>query len=214
ARKFVSDTPSSELIGACADAWVATGGDLTLVLRCLLTSADFTSEENTWSKVETPFESLCSVVRALDGQATREIELTNFRAVLELKLHHSLFRWPEPDGFPELGDEQLGTARMLGRIAFNQWIYLGQGDDIHFDVAGLVAHHGAGDGSAANVVRALGRLFYQDNFSAADEALALDFLETDANHAPLPLDPHAGDYAERLKQLAAFIACLPQGVEQ
>ncbi len=214
ARKFVADNPPDALVQACSAVWISSGGDLTQVLRCLFNSAEFKSVQNTWNKVETPFESLCSTVRALEGLATREIQLTNLRAILELKLHQSLFCWPTPDGFSEVGDEQLGTARMLGRVAFNQWIYLGAGDDIQFDIASLVRCNGAVAGNATSIVRALGRVLYQENFNAADEALALEFLGTDMNHAPLPLDPHAGDYAKRLQELAAFMASLPQGVEQ
>jgi uncharacterized protein (DUF1800 family) len=214
ARKFIADEPPAALVAAARDTWLATGGDIREVLRLLLSSSEFTAPAWRWTKVETPFESLCSTVRALEGLATRRIELTNFRAVLEMRLRQSLFRWLTPDGFPEQGDEQLGTGRLLGRIAFNEWIHLGEGDDLHFDVAGLVRRHGAQPSNAASVVATLGRLCYQERFSPADAALAVEFLTTDEAGQPRPLDPAAADYDLRLKQLAAFMASLPQGVEQ
>lgn len=214
AQKFVADDPSDALVGAARDAWIASGGEIAEVLRALFASSDFRSPTARWSKVETPFESLCSSVRALDGFASRRIELTNFRAVLEMRLNQSLFRWLTPDGFPEEGDEQLGTGRVLGRIAFHEWIYLGQGDDIHFDVERLLAENGARRGDAASLVDVLGRLVHQENFSAADRALALSFATTDEQGAPRPLSASAPDYDLRLKELAAFVASLPQGMLQ
>ena len=214
ARKYVGDNPPPALVAQASAVWLASNGDLREVLRELLSSAEFLAPENTWNKVETPLESMCSSVRALEGNATRLVQLTNFRAVLELQLHQQLFRWPEPDGYAERGDEQLGTARLLGRIAFNEFIYLGEGDDILFDIAGLVSRHGAQKNNPASIVHTLGRLLYQDNFSATDEALGVQFLTSDAQQVPLALDPQAADYGQRLKQLAAFLASLPQGLQQ
>lgn len=214
ARKFVADDPSPALVAACVDVWMQSGGDVESVLRTLLNSAEFMAKEQRWNKVETPLESLCSTVRALEGIATRRIEFTNLRGVLEVGLHQSLFRWLEPDGFPETADEQLGTARMLGRIAFNEWIYLGEGDDISFDIQALVQRHGATPRDAVSIVAVLGSLLHQENFSAADAALAVEFLNTDANNMPLALDPEAPNYGRRLREVAAFVASLPQGVEQ
>jgi len=214
ARKFVADDPPPALVASAAASWQASGGELREVLRTLLNSAAFQAGANTWNKVETPFESLCSSVRALEGQATRLIQFTNFRAVLELELHQQLFRWPDPDGFAERGDEQLGNSRLLGRIAFHELIYLGEGDDILFDIAGLSLRHGAQAGDARSIVRALARLIHQENFSAADEELCVEFISCDAQLVPKQLDPQAADYARRLKELAAFIASLPQGLQQ
>lgn len=214
ARKFIADDPPRDLIDAAKAVWHASDGDLREVLRALLTSPAFLDPAHAWIKVETPFESLVSTVRALEGHATRRIELTNFRAVLEMQLHHNLFRWPDPDGYPEGGDRLLGTSRLLGRIAFHEWIYRGENDDIRFDVAGLLHRHGARKGDAASLVRTLGKLLHQDRFLADDEALAVRFLTTDADGVPRALDPDAPDYARRLKELAAFVASLPQGVLQ
>jgi uncharacterized protein (DUF1800 family) len=214
ARKYISDNPPQPLVDSAAAMWLASGGDLREVLRTLLSSDDFVAAANTWNKVETPIESLCSSVRALEGQATRLVQFTNFRAVLELKLSQQLFRWPDPDGYAEVGDEQLGTTRILGRIAFHELIYLGQNDDILFDIAGLVARHGGTPGDAGSVVRALGRLLYQGNFKPADEALGIQFVNHNAQQVPVPLDATAADYPRRLKELAAFLASLPQGLQQ
>src|SRR6185295_19901213 len=49
ASKFISDDPDPVLVQDCSDVWISSGGDLTAVLRSLLSSAEFLDPKNAWN---------------------------------------------------------------------------------------------------------------------------------------------------------------------
>ena len=44
----------------------------------------------------------------------------------------------------------------------------------------------------------------------AERCLALEYLETDLNGVFMPLDPAAGDYANRIREVVGFLFSLPR----
>jgi hypothetical protein len=67
---------------------------------------------------------------------------------------------------------------------------------------------------ADEVAGAILELFFQENVSASDRSFAVEFVSTDEAGKKVPLDIHSPDYELRLRQLACFIASLPQGMQQ
>jgi len=214
-ERFVSDQAPEALIDACTATWLATDGDLRAVMRTLLTAPEFLGGDNRWDKIETPLESLCSTVRALGGRADKIDRLVTLRTKLEGdSLGQLLFRWSTPDGFPEDAGSLLSTASLIGRIHFNKSIYAGNEYSVQYDPISLLQSRGVDLEDEDEVAGAILELFFQENVSASDRSLAVEFVSTDEAGKKVPLDIHSPDYELRLRQLACFIASLPQGMQQ
>jgi uncharacterized protein (DUF1800 family) len=214
-ERFVSDQAPQALIDACTATWLATDGDLRAVMTTILTAPDFLDGTNRWNKIETPLESLCSTVRAMGGRAATIDRLVTLRAKLEGdSLGQLLFRWSTPDGFPEDAGSLLSTAALVGRIHFNKSIYAGNEYSVQYDPIGLLQSRGVALEDADEVAGAILELFFQENVSASDRSFAVEFVSTDEAGKKVPLDIHSPDYELRLRQLACFIASLPQGMQQ
>jgi uncharacterized protein (DUF1800 family) len=212
--RYVADDPPQPLVDACEAAWLASGGDIRAVLRTIFESPEFLAPSQRWSKVRTPLESLCGTIRAFGGTTWVLGPISRLRARLDGLLNQELFRWPTPDGFPELGAMELGTTKLLGRIAANQALFSQDPLEVGFDLRGLLVARGAALGDADAVADALIALAFQGELASADRQLAIDFLRTDAQQVSAPLDPSSPDYDARIAAFASFLASLPQAVQQ
>ncbi|HEV7594167.1 MAG TPA: DUF1800 domain-containing protein, partial [Gemmatimonadaceae bacterium] len=67
ARRFVSDSPSKALVDHAAQVYLRTDGDIREVLRAIVTSPEFFSQQAFHSKVKTPFEVVVSAMRSLNA---------------------------------------------------------------------------------------------------------------------------------------------------
>ncbi len=114
AVRFVSDAPSEALVDQVAEVFRNTEGDLTAVLRSIVTSKEFFSRAAYRSKVKSPFEVVVSAVRALGGTA----DSTAVTAALVARLGQPIYGHQAPDGWPETGDEWMNTGAILNRINF------------------------------------------------------------------------------------------------
>jgi len=214
-ERFVSDQAPPALIDACSATWLASDGDVRAVMTTIFTSPEFGDAANRWSKIETPLESLCSTVRALGGRADTIDRLVTLRSRLEEgSLGQLLFRWSTPDGFPEDAGALLSTASLVGRIHFNKSIYSGNEYSVQYDPISLLQSRGVDLEHEDEVAGAILELLFQENVSASDRSLAVEFVSTDEAGNKVPLDVQSPDYELRLRQLACFIASLPQGMQQ
>jgi uncharacterized protein (DUF1800 family) len=211
-ERFVSDQVDPGLLASCTATWQATDGDLRAVLRAIFESPQFLAPSQRWSQVRSPLESVCSTVRALEGVVPTPFNLSGVRSLLDGPLSQRLFRWIDPDGYPESSAMQLGTSKMLGRIAFNQTIYAGGLGDPQYDLRQLLLENGVPPEDPSAIADFFLNLFFQENFSAQDREQALAFLATDEQGQPAALNQHAVDYPTRLKQFAAFVASFPQAL--
>jgi hypothetical protein len=194
---------------------MASGGELRAVLATIFDSPQFRAPGQRWSKIETPLESACSTARALGATADTLDRLVAMRVHLEGgALGQQLFRWISPDGFPERGPDLLATAGLLGRLELHRGLSAGDDFTLAYDPIALLQARGVELESAGAVVRELARLLYQERFSADDQRLAVEFLETDVDGQPQALDTDETDYELRLRQVACLLASLPQGVQQ
>jgi uncharacterized protein (DUF1800 family) len=98
AEFFVSDRPSPVLVKGLTDTFLSTQGDLQVVLRALLESADFWKPENRLFK--TPMDFACSALAAsqtVDFSQQRTLALClGFLSNAGQPLHG----WQTPDGYP------------------------------------------------------------------------------------------------------------------
>ena len=114
AQRFVSDTPPPALVDRMAQTFLSKDGDLREVMKTMLNSAEFWSEEAYLGKVKSPFEFAISAVRALDVDLDDAFVLSNQLAVLG----EPLYRKREPTGYSNAGADWLNSAALLARMNF------------------------------------------------------------------------------------------------
>ena len=95
ATTFVSDKPSQALVDHLADSFLKTQGDISAVMKALVSSPDFWRADNTLFK--TPMDFACSALTAAGGaKDRRDIQLSlGFLAQAGQPMHG----WQTPDGY-------------------------------------------------------------------------------------------------------------------
>ena len=114
ARRFVSDAPPKELVDRAAQVFLRTGGDIREVVRTVVTSPEFFSQQAFRSKVKSPFEVVVSAMRALNA----EPDSTPRTAQMIAYLGQPIFGHQAPNGWPETGESWMNTGAILNRINF------------------------------------------------------------------------------------------------
>jgi uncharacterized protein (DUF1800 family) len=114
ARRFVSDSPSKALVDHAAQVYLATDGDIREVLRSIVTSPEFFSQQAFRSKVKSPFEVVVSAMRALNAAP----DSTPRTAQVIAYLGEPIFGHQAPNGWPETGESWMNTGAILNRINF------------------------------------------------------------------------------------------------
>ena len=114
ARRFVSDSPSKALVDHAAQVYMKTDGDIREVVRAIVTSPEFFSQQAFRSKVKSPFEVVVSAMRALNGAPDNSPRTAQMIAYLG----QPIFGHQAPNGWPETGDAWMNTGAILNRINF------------------------------------------------------------------------------------------------
>jgi uncharacterized protein (DUF1800 family) len=114
ARRFVSDTPSKALVDHAAQVYLKTDGDIREVLKAIITSPEFFSQQAFHSKVKSPFEVVVSAMRALNAAP----DSTPRTAQVVAYLGQPIFGHQAPNGWPETGESWMNTGAILNRINF------------------------------------------------------------------------------------------------
>jgi uncharacterized protein (DUF1800 family) len=114
ARRFVADNPPQSLIDDAAAVFLKTDGNIREVVRTIVTSNEFYSQQAFRSKVKSPFEVVVSAMRALNAQP----DSTPRTAQAIAYLGEPLFGHQAPNGYPETGDAWMNTGAILNRINF------------------------------------------------------------------------------------------------
>jgi uncharacterized protein (DUF1800 family) len=114
ARRLVSDSPSKALVDRATQTYLRTDGDIREVVRTIVTSPEFFSQQAFHSKVKTPFEVVVSAARALDATPDSTVRSAQMIAYLG----QPIFGHQAPNGWPETGDAWMNTGAILNRINF------------------------------------------------------------------------------------------------
>ncbi|MGB9032297.1 MAG: DUF1800 family protein [Acidobacteriaceae bacterium] len=115
AQRFVSDNPPPALVDAMAATWVKTGGDIREVLRTMLASPQFWSQDAYRAKVKTPEEYVISAVRATGGEVVHPAALVE--AIGQLGM--PLYGCQTPNGYSWMADAWLNSGELLDRMNFS-----------------------------------------------------------------------------------------------
>jgi uncharacterized protein (DUF1800 family) len=122
ARRFVSDSPSKALVDHASQVYLRTDGDIREVLRAIITSPEFFSQQAFRSKVKSPFEVVVSAMRALSA----EPDSTPRSAQVIAFLGQPIFGHQAPNGWPETGESWMNTGAILNRINFGMAVAAGR----------------------------------------------------------------------------------------
>ena len=114
ARRFVSDSPSKALVDHATQVYLSTDGDIREVLRSIITSPEFFSQQAFRTKVKSPFEVVVSAMRALNAAP----DSTPRTAQVIAYLGQPIFGHQAPNGWPETGESWMNTGAILNRINF------------------------------------------------------------------------------------------------
>jgi uncharacterized protein (DUF1800 family) len=115
AQRFVSDQPPAALVDAMTATWVKTGGDIREVLRTMLLSPEFWSQQAYRAKVKTPEEYVISAVRATGGEVVHPAALVEAMAQLGMPLYGC----QTPNGYAWTADAWLNSGELLDRMNFS-----------------------------------------------------------------------------------------------
>jgi hypothetical protein len=114
ARRFISDNPPKAVIDDAAAVFLKTDGDIREVVRSIITSNEFYSQQAFRSKVKSPFEVVVSAMRAMNA----EPDSTPRTALAIAYLGEPIYGHQAPNGYPETGDAWMNTGAILNRINF------------------------------------------------------------------------------------------------
>ncbi|MEO5904995.1 MAG: DUF1800 domain-containing protein [Gemmatimonadaceae bacterium] len=113
-RHFVSDDPPKALVDQAAAVFTKTNGDIREVVRTIITSNEFFSQQAFRSKVKSPFEVVVSAMRAMDAQP----DSTPRTAQVIAYLGQPIYGHQAPNGYPDTGDAWMNAGAILNRINF------------------------------------------------------------------------------------------------
>ncbi len=113
-RHFVSDDPSKALVDQAAAVFMKTDGDIREVVRTIVTSNEFFSQQAFRSKVKSPFEVVVSAMRAMGAQP----DSTPRTAQVIAFLGQPIYGHQAPNGYPDTGDAWMNAGAILNRINF------------------------------------------------------------------------------------------------
>ncbi|HLY04312.1 MAG TPA: DUF1800 domain-containing protein [Rhizomicrobium sp.] len=114
AQYFVADEPDSALVGAMAETFRSTGGDLRAVMKTMTTHREFMSPKNFATKFKTPYRYVVSVAR-IAGLAPSAVQ--PLTAVLE-NLGQPIYGCLTPDGYACTQSAWLDPNGLLRRLSF------------------------------------------------------------------------------------------------
>jgi hypothetical protein len=116
AVKFVSDTPSADLIGDLARVYLNHDTAIRPVLLALVQHPEFKASVD--AKVRSPIEDLVNTIRVLDISASAPSSPFDSgdyaNAIGWAHGGLGLYQWPRPDGAPEDNASYSSATRMLG----------------------------------------------------------------------------------------------------
>jgi uncharacterized protein (DUF1800 family) len=116
AVRFISDSPSPEVVNSLAQVFTESGGDTRQLLRALFQSDSFRSSAG--QKFKKPLDFFISTLRLTD--ATITLNARNGRKIQEhLRLLGQVpFTWSPPNGFPDSEEYWSTTSGLLDRWNF------------------------------------------------------------------------------------------------
>lgn len=109
-RRFIADDPPQTAVDTVANAFATSHGDIPATLRALFATEAFRS--STGTKFKRPFRFVVSALRGTSAETDPDEALYQYL----LRMGHTPFQYPTPDGYPEEAEHWMGS--MLWRWHF------------------------------------------------------------------------------------------------
>ena len=119
-----------------------------------------------------------------------------------------LFQRDEPNGFSEIGSDWIGTTTLLKRVNFARRFSSNVDNDYRWEVGEFVAlDQNLG---AVEVIDIFDEVLFQNTLTESEKCIVIDYLETDLDGLPWPLDPTVPGYEARIREMVGFLFSLPR----
>jgi uncharacterized protein (DUF1800 family) len=134
AMRFVSDNPPQPLIDRMAQTFLKQDGNIAQVLKTMLDSPEFWSQDTYRAKVKTPLEFVVSAVRATGSDVGDALPLTRQLQSMGMPLYGS----QPPTGYPMKAEAWVNSSALLGRMNFALALAAGQVNGVRVDSGQLL----------------------------------------------------------------------------
>jgi uncharacterized protein (DUF1800 family) len=114
ARRFVSDNPPSSLVARMSETFKSSDGDIRAVLRTMIYSPEFWTQEAYRAKIKTPFEFVASTVRALGTDVDTTMPLVQWVG----RIGEPLYQCQPPTGYADKAETWVNAGALLNRLNF------------------------------------------------------------------------------------------------
>jgi uncharacterized protein (DUF1800 family) len=114
AVRFVSDNPPPALVDRMTKTFLKKDGDIREVMKTMLKSPEFWSDDAYRAKVKTPLEFVVSALRASGADVTDPLPIA--RQLQNLGM--PLYGMQPPTGYSNKADAWVNSAALLGRMNF------------------------------------------------------------------------------------------------
>ena len=114
AVRFVSDNPPPALVGRMTQTFLKKDGDITAVLKTMLSSPEFWEQDAYRAKVKTPLEFVVSALRASGADMSDALPIA--RQLQNMGM--PLYGMQPPTGYSMKADAWVNSSALLGRMNF------------------------------------------------------------------------------------------------
>ncbi len=114
ATRFVSDTPSAELVSRLTDEYLKTNGNIKALLITIVNSREFWDKTSLREKVKSPFEYAISAIRATNADVQQPFQIYNWCT----RMGQRFYYYQAPTGFPDRASYWINTGSLLNRMNF------------------------------------------------------------------------------------------------
>ncbi len=135
AVRFVSDNPPPALVDRMTQTFLKKDGNISEVLKTMLKSPEFWSEDTYRAKVKTPLEFVVSALRASGANVTDPMPLA--RQLQNLGM--PLYGMQPPTGYSSKADAWVNSAALLGRMNFAMALTAGKVKGTAVDTSRMLA---------------------------------------------------------------------------
>ncbi len=148
ATRFVSDTPSAELVNKMAEAFLKSQGNIKTVLITMVNSRQFWDSNALREKVKSPFELAVSAIRATNADVQQPFQIFNWCT----RMGQRFYYYQAPTGFPDRAAYWINTGSLLNRMNFGLAFATEKIPGVKLNLAALNDNHEPESAEAALVI--------------------------------------------------------------
>jgi uncharacterized protein (DUF1800 family) len=148
AVRFVSDSPSDDLVNRLANVFLQSKGNIKSVMIAMVNSDEFWKADALREKVKSPFEFAISAIRATNADVQMPFQIFNWCT----KMGQKFYYYQAPTGFPDKASYWINTGSLLNRMNFGLAFATEKIPGIHLNLTALNNNHEPESADAALVV--------------------------------------------------------------